>query len=663
MQAYDEEMDKVDIRVVENSWERLEQEMVRAAEKTVGRSTGRKTREQQTWWWNEAVAETIKAKARAYKRWRRSRSDEDKVAYSRLKKEARRQVAKAKEAKRRESVEQLELGKNEAVFKMAKQCKKDGQEVTGVPCIQDENGVMTTITKDRLSVWSKYCDKLMNTENEWDGVAEADPVEGPCEEVKEKEVWEAVKMMKRGKAAGPSEVCTEMLTTETCVRELTKIANGLLAGDRMPASWKLSTVIPVFKGKGNALICGNYRTIKLLEHAMKVLERVFERRLRQIVKIREEQYGFMPGRGTTDAIFVLRQLQEKYLANRKELFMLFIDLEKAFDRVPRKLIEFGLRKKGVPEVYVRAVKEMYKDARSFVSMEGVRSEVFPVKVGVHQGSVLSPLLFAILMDVLTEEVAKVGKAQMFADDLVLACETKEEAKERFLAWREALESRGLKVNMGKTKMLKVTREAPLKEAAVDPCGVCGKRVGSNSVQCRLCNKWVHGRCSGTRGSLKRIAGVFECKVCKKGGRKQLDQFKYDEVELECVGEFCYLGDMLNDKGGVERAAIARVKSAWLKFRSLSGILCTRGMSWKMKGLVYKVCVRSVLTYGAETWAMKADVLARLRGTERRMMRMMTGVSLRDRVQSTEIGAKLGVNDLEERVYVGRDMFGAWMRAL
>jgi len=203
--------------------------------------------------------------------------------------------------------------------------------------------------------------------------------------------------------------------------------------------------------------------------------------------------------------------------------------------------------------------------------------------------------------------------------------------------------------MGKTKLLKVTREAPLKEAAVDPCGVCGKRVGSNSVQCRLCNKWVHGRCSGTTGSLKRIAGVFECKVCKKGGRKQLDQFKYDEVELECVGEFCYLGDMLNDKGGVERAAIARVKSAWLKFRSLSGILCTRGMSWKMKGLVYKVCVRSVLTYGAETWAMKADVLARLRGTERRMMRMMTGVSLRDRVQSTEIGAKLGVNDLEEHM--------------
>ena len=80
---------------------------------------------------------------------------------------------------------------------------------------------------------------------------------------------------------------------------------------------------------------------------MKVVERVFEKRLRKMVEIREEQYRFVPDKGTTDVICILRQLQEKYLGNDKELYLVFVDLEKVFDRVPRGLIESSLRRKGV----------------------------------------------------------------------------------------------------------------------------------------------------------------------------------------------------------------------------------------------------------------------------------------------------------------------------
>ena len=101
---------------------------------------------------------------------------------------------------------------------------------------------------------------------------------------------------------------------------------------------------------------------------------------------------------------------------------------------------------------------------------------------------------------------------------------------------------------------------------------CVWKEGVNSIHCTTCGYWVHGRCSGVRGSLARVAQGFVCKVRKDGGRKAADEFHFEDVKLECVYEFAYLGDMLND-GGVEQAVAARVRAAWMKFRELGGILC------------------------------------------------------------------------------------------
>ena len=94
---------------------------------------------------------------------------------------------------------------------------------------------------------------------------------------------------------------------------------------------------------------GNYRGLQLTEQVMKVLERIVDGLIRQLVSINNSKFGFVPGRGTTDAIFVVRQLQEKYLVANKRLYLAFVDLEKAFDRVPRKVIWWALRKLGVEE--------------------------------------------------------------------------------------------------------------------------------------------------------------------------------------------------------------------------------------------------------------------------------------------------------------------------
>jgi len=81
------------------------------------------------------------------------------------------------------------------------------------------------------------------------------------------------------------------------------LCNGIVNEGYIPENWNSSMVLPIYKGKGDPMECGSYRLIKLLEHAMKVVERIFENRIRQHIDIDVIQFGFMKGKGTTDAIF------------------------------------------------------------------------------------------------------------------------------------------------------------------------------------------------------------------------------------------------------------------------------------------------------------------------------------------------------------------------
>ena len=115
------------------------------------------------------------------------------------------------------------------------------------------------------------------------------------------------------KAAGPSGVTGGMIKAagEQAVDWLTNICNRIVKEEAIPESWQMSELVPIYKGKGDVLECSSSRGIQLLEHGMKVAERVLERRLRQAVEIDKMQFVFRPGTGTTDAIFIARQIQTR----------------------------------------------------------------------------------------------------------------------------------------------------------------------------------------------------------------------------------------------------------------------------------------------------------------------------------------------------------------
>ena len=170
-----------------------------------------------------------------------------------------------------------------------------------------------------------------------------------------------------------------------------------------------------------------------------------------------------------------------------------------------------MRKLGVEEWLVSAV--MYTGAKTVIRTVYGNSNGFEVKVGMHQGSAVSPLLF-VMEAVSSEFRAALPWELLSSDDLVVIAETEQDLIKRLNEWKDFVENRGIRVNMNKTKvMISGERQKVTQKAARWPCGVYDRGVGNNSIQCASCKKWVHKKCSGIKGSMYKVMKSFICRGC------------------------------------------------------------------------------------------------------------------------------------------------------
>ena len=481
---------------------------------------------------------------------------------------------------------------------MAKARNRAKRDTGDVTVIQDANGRLLSEESEIKNRWKEYFNQLLNAEHDRGELEETERAEGPEMSISEEEVEEALKQMKKAKAAGPSEVSSEMFLAlgQEGIEWLTKFLNRLWTDEVIPEDWKQSTMLPIYKGKGSVLECGNYRGIKLLEHGLKIYERILDKRLRRVVKIDEMQFGFMPGKGTVDAIFILRQMQEKMLEGSKVMYTAFVDLEKTCNRVPREILYWCLRKRGVTEKMIKVIRSLYEGGHTIVQCSAGNSEPFPVTVGLHQGSALSPFLFAVVMDTISSNV-RVGVPDelLYADDIAISANSEEELQDKFRKWQDELESKGLKVNSRKTEVL------------------------------------VSAKGSGNRGEIR-------------------DQYNQ---EIKQVGKFCYLGTVINECGGSREEVKSRVNKAWAKWRETSGIVCDKRMSVKLKVKIYTSVIRPVLLYGMEALALKRSEERLLDSTEMRMLRWICGVSLHEHRTNDDIRKFAKVRNIKDKAREAR----------
>ena len=168
---------------------------------------------------------------------------------------------------------------------------------------------------------------------------------------------------------------------------------------KWPTTWTQSQVITLPK-KGNLQLCQNYRTISLISHPSKVMLKIILNRLQPQTEeiIAEWQAGFRDKRSTTELIFNLRILGEKYLQHQQNLYHVFIDFKKAFDRVWHEALWATMRKYNISVSIIRAIENLYDKAQSAVLFNGSTGEWFRTTVGVRQGCLLSPSLFNIFLE-------------------------------------------------------------------------------------------------------------------------------------------------------------------------------------------------------------------------------------------------------------------------
>jgi hypothetical protein len=234
------------------------------------------------------------------------------------------------------------------------------------------------------------------------------------------------------------------------------------------------------------------------------------------------------------------------------------------------LVWWALRTVGVEEWLVKVIQAVYEGVNTAVKVAVRESEAFPVKVGVHQGSVLSLLLFIVVMEALSREIRGVGLPWelLHADDLLLMADSEDKPMKKLIEWKSGFEEKGLRENVRKAKVIRCAMDSGVqRESGKFPCSICMKGVGSNSICCGACGKWVHKKCSRVKGRLKAQKD-YQCSNCrntaaritvtKTGERKKYTELE-TEVTINCVDEFCYLGDMLSSGGVAEEASRTWVK--------------------------------------------------------------------------------------------------------
>lgn len=589
---------------LEQLWSHFKEIVLTTAKETCGTIVIHKNKKQ-TKWWSQDIKDEVKIKKEKWKLYLNQKSQESYDEYKQQRIKVKEMVLQAKQQAWEEFGTKLEADSqaNQKLFyKVLKNLRKS-KNYTLRQVRAKDNRILTE-ENEIMERWREYFRELLNPDERDHTTNEEEIIYTQGEEEKNiqlEEVLKAIKEMKKGKAAGHDRINAEMLKNlgGRGMEMLTQILNKAWKTATVPEDWKMSIILPIFK-KGDSSDCSNYRGITLLSVVSKVYERILEKRLKMAVEeqLEEAQSGFRKGRSVQDHIFSIKQMIEKNRMKNSEIYMAFLDLEKAFDRVSQKEIWKSLRQRNVSPKLIGGIKSLYDNNKSYVRRNNAQSATFVISDGLRQGGVMSPTLFIIIMDDVIKAAERKSKKVhigfnkltpvsvtvcAFADDVMICAAKEKELQENLQIWEEELKKRNMKINTNKTKVMVLSKE----------------------------NKEIN---------------------------LEISQSKIEQVDV-----FKYLGVLIDREGNMENEINERITKATRLYHSLNkAFIGKKEINRKTKMTVYKTIFRPILMYGSESWVLTNTMKSKIQAIDMKYLRRVKGITRRNRIRNELVREELEI---------------------
>uniref|UniRef100_A0A8D8Y176 Craniofacial development protein 2 n=3 Tax=Cacopsylla melanoneura TaxID=428564 RepID=A0A8D8Y176_9HEMI len=521
----------------------------------------------------------------------RRREKGNPIGYKGLQNTIRRKIREAKEREKQEQCMEVEFYQSRYDdFNVHRKVK----EITGKirkkkwGKLVDDDGNLVVSKDEQKEVWKKYLENLFYDTRERQE-PDIPSTEGPT--ILRQEIELAIKQTKEGKAAGLDQVQAEFfkLFDDKQMIWLTSIFNSIHASGKIPNEWLKSEFITLPKKPG-AKVCGDYRTISLMSHILKLFLKVIHRRIYRLCEdeIAPNQFGFRNAVGTREALFSVQVLFQKCRDVSCDVYACLIDYQKAFDRVKHeKMIEI-LKKTGIDGKDLKIISNLYWHQTASLKIEDENTDEVEILRGVRQGCILSPSLFNLYsehifreaLDNLEEGISINGlrlNNLRYADDTIIFADTIEGLQRLMNKIHETSTQYGLDINTGKTKFMIISK--------------------------------------------KEINGV---------------NLFINNTRIERVTKYTYLGTSINESWDNSQEIKSRIGKARSIFNSMSAAFKSHNLTLDTKVRLLRCYVFSVLLYGVETWTLTKDTSNRLEAFELWLYRRILKISWTQKVTNVTV---------------------------